>query len=62
MRHELATSAAHAGGILGAQPPLERWAAALMAELPAGTRRVGGKAGAALLTLAESASYTAHLS
>jgi lipoate-protein ligase A len=61
VRHELATSAAHAGGMLGPQPPLARWADALMSELPAGTRRVEGQAGASLLTLAEAASYTAHL-
>jgi hypothetical protein len=46
--------------VLGADPPLERWADALMAELPAGTRRVDGEAGRALLTLAEAASYTAE--
>ena len=59
VRAVLATSAAHAGGVLGPDPPLERWADALMAELPAGTRRVEGAAGLPLLTLAEAASYTA---
>jgi lipoate-protein ligase A len=48
VRHELATSAAHAGGMLGANPPLERWADSLVAELPAGTRRIDGAAGAFL--------------
>jgi lipoate-protein ligase A len=61
VRSELAMSATHAGGILGAQAPLARWADALMAELPAGTRRIEGDAGASLLTLAEAASYTARL-
>ena len=60
LRATLAGSATHAGGVLGQGPPLERWADALMAELPAGTRRVGGAAGVALLTPAEAGSYTAH--
>jgi len=60
VRHELATSAAHAGRILGGEPPLARWADALMAELPAGTRRVDGASGAFLLTLPEAATYTAR--
>jgi lipoate-protein ligase A len=58
-RRGLAVSAAHAGGILG-EPPLERWADALMAELPPGTRRLDGASGAHLLTLPEPASYTPH--
>jgi lipoyl(octanoyl) transferase len=58
VRAALATSAAHAGAVLGADPPLERWADALMAELPSGTRRVDGAAGLPLLTLAEAGSYT----
>jgi lipoyl(octanoyl) transferase len=58
VRAALATSAAHAGAVLGPGPPLERWADALMAELPAGTRRVDGAAGVPLLTLAEAPSYT----
>ena len=56
-RKALAASATHAGAILGADPPLERWADALVAELP-GARRLDGEAGALLLTLAEAASYT----
>ena len=58
-RRALAASAAHAGGILG-EPPLERWADALMAELPAGTRRLNGASGADRLTLPEPASYTSR--
>lgn len=54
-RGALASSATHAGGRLGTTPPLERWADALMAELPAGARRYDGPAGASLLTFAESA-------
>jgi len=60
VRHELATSAAHAGGMLGAEPPLARWADALMAELPGGARRLDGASGAFLLTLPEAATYTAR--
>jgi lipoate-protein ligase A len=56
----LAAAATHAGDTLGADPPLERWAASLMAELPAATRSFEGEAGARLLTLAEARSYTAH--
>ena len=51
VRHELATSAAHAGGTLGAGPPLARWADALMAELPAGTRRLDGASGVPLVSI-----------
>jgi hypothetical protein len=58
VRAALAVSAAHAGDILGPHPPLARWADALMAELPEGTVRVEGEAGAALLTLSEAGSYT----
>lgn len=60
LRATLAGSATHAGGVLGKGPPLERWADALMAELPAGTRRMDAAAGASLLTPAEVGSYTAH--
>jgi lipoate-protein ligase A len=60
LRATLAASATHAGGVLGAGPPLERWADALMAELPAGTRRCDGALGVSLLTPAEAGSYTAH--
>ena len=58
-RADLATAAAHAGQALGPDPPLERWADALVAELP-GVRRFDGAAGEHLLTLAESAFYTAR--
>jgi lipoate-protein ligase A len=58
-RAGLAMAAAHAGPALGPDPPLERWADALMAEL-SGARRLDGAAGAYLLTLAELASYTAR--
>jgi len=59
-RAELASAAAHAGPWLGADAPLERWADALMPELPAGARRLDAAAGAFLLTLAEAGSYTAR--
>jgi lipoate-protein ligase A len=58
-RNGLAIAAAHAGLALGPDPPLARWADALVAELP-GVRRFDGAAGEHLLTLAESASYTAQ--
>jgi len=58
VRAALAASATHAGAMLGPHPPLARWADALMAELPAGTRRFDAEAGAWLLTHLESASYT----
>ena len=58
-RAGLATAATHAGAALGPNPPLERWADALMAEL-SGARRLDGAAGEHLLTLAEPASYTAR--
>jgi lipoate-protein ligase A len=60
VRGALASSAAHAGDVLGFGPPLARWADALMAELPSGTRRLEGEAGVWLLTLAEGAFYTAR--
>ena len=44
LRQSLADSATHAGVVLGAAVPLERWAAALLAALPANTRRVDGAA------------------
>jgi lipoate-protein ligase A len=59
-RTTLAASATNAGLWLGPRPPLGRWADALLAELPLGTRRVEGAAGGHLLTLAETASYTAQ--
>jgi lipoate-protein ligase A len=52
LRQLLAASATHAGGALGVAAPLERWAAALLAVLPAGTRRVDGAAGLRLITAA----------
>jgi len=59
LRHELLASTAHAGEWIAPDAPLERWAESLLAELPAGTRRVDAAAGASLLTLAEAGSYTA---
>lgn len=52
LRRALAASAAHAGGALGAAAPLERWAGALLAVLPTGTRRVDGEAGLSLVSAA----------
>jgi lipoate-protein ligase A len=61
-RRSLEASTAHAGDRLGAAPPLERWAEALAAELPAGTRRLDAAAGAFQLTPAERGSYTPRAS
>lgn len=52
VREALARAATDAGRWLGGHEPLERWAEALIAELPAGTRRVGGEEGLALLPAA----------
>ncbi|MBI5708955.1 MAG: hypothetical protein HZC42_01435 [Candidatus Eisenbacteria bacterium] len=49
VREELRLASAHAGAWLGADAPLERWADALAAELPPGTRRLAGAAGLVLL-------------
>lgn len=48
IRRALGESAAHAGAWLGPAAPLHRWAEALLAELPPGTRRIEGEAGLAL--------------
>jgi lipoate-protein ligase A len=45
VRAGLDRASAHAGRWLGARPPLARWADALQAELPSGTRRVEGDEG-----------------
>ncbi len=49
-RAGLEAASSHAGPWLGPRPPLERWAEALMAELPAGTGLVTGEEGLALLS------------
>jgi len=49
VREALRDSAAHAGDLLGAAAPLERWAAALLEVLPPGTRRVAAEEGLARL-------------
>jgi hypothetical protein len=49
VRETLALASADAGRWLGGREPLERWAEALSAELPAGTRRVHGEEGLDLL-------------
>ena len=49
VREELDRASAHAGRWLGTREPLERWADALAAELPAGTRRRRGDEGLDLL-------------
>jgi len=61
-RDALSRAATHAGSWLGAGAPIERWAAALMAELPAGARRLDAGAGAILLTPGKRDSYTASAS
>jgi len=45
VRAGLERASAHAGHWLGPRPPLARWADALQAELPPGTRRVEGDEG-----------------
>jgi lipoate-protein ligase A len=45
VRARLERASAHAGYWLGPRPPLARWADALLAELPPGTRRVEGDEG-----------------
>jgi lipoate-protein ligase A len=45
VRAGLDQASTHAGRWLGARPPLARWADALQAELPSGTRRVEGDEG-----------------
>ena len=59
-REALLRASSDASVHLGAATPLERWADALLAELPSGTRRVEGAEGRFLLTLPESGSYTAR--
>ena len=59
VREELRLASAHAGAWLGAATPLERWADALAAELPPGTRRLAGPAGLVLLGHAVGASDSA---
>jgi len=58
LRAALAASTTHAGDRLGSAAPLERWAAALLEVLPSGVRRLDGGAGAFLLTLSKTGSYT----
>jgi lipoate-protein ligase A len=55
-RERLAAAATDAGAVLGRDAPLDRWADALMAVLPDGTRRVTGPFA---LTLLEGPPYTA---
>lgn len=59
-RAALERAAADASPHLGGTAPLERWADALLAELPSGVGRVAGAEGGFLLTLPESGSYTAR--
>jgi len=61
LRKALRRRSATAAAWLGAHPALGRWADALVAELPADTRRVEGTRGAFLLTLEKHGSYTAAL-
>jgi lipoyl(octanoyl) transferase len=48
VRAGLEHASVHAGRWLGARPPLDRWAEALLIELPRGTRRVDGEGGLAV--------------
>jgi lipoate-protein ligase A len=59
VRTALARATATAAPWLGIEPPLERWADALIAELGARSRRTDAAAGAFLLTGPTSDSYTA---
>jgi hypothetical protein len=58
-RAALDRSSATAGAWLGSDPPLERWADALIRELAPDSVRLEGAAGAFLLTASEDGSYTA---
>jgi lipoate-protein ligase A len=49
IRRALRAAAAHAGALLGPLAPLERWADALIPELPSGSRRIEGVDGLVLL-------------
>jgi len=60
-RDALRRRSASAAPWLGCAPALDRWADALVAELPADTRRVEGARGLFLLTLEKHGSYTAAL-
>ena len=60
-RDALRRRSASAAPWLAAAPALDRWADALIAELPADTRRVEGARGLFLLTLEKHGSYTAAL-
>jgi len=55
----LRLAAGSAGEWLGQRVPLERFADALLAELPPGSQRLDGASGAYLLTPSRSGSYTA---
>jgi lipoate-protein ligase A len=57
-RAALRAATASAGPFLGAEPPLERWAEALMALLGPRSTRIDAAAGAFLLTPSASDSYT----
>jgi lipoate-protein ligase A len=52
LRAALAAATAHAGDRVGPDAPLERWAASLVAHLPAGTTRLDGVEGLDLLARA----------
>ncbi len=58
LRERLQLRTAHAGDYLGPAPPLERWADALMAELPSCSTRAEGASGLFLLTLSKDGFYT----
>ena len=62
VRDALGRATRNAGRWLGADAPLDRWAEALMSELPAGSGRLDGATGAFLLTVRNRASYTTWLS
>ncbi len=59
VREALARATATAAPWVGLEPPLERWADALAAELGPRSRRVDAAAGVFLLTASGSGSYTA---
>src|SRR5262245_52871192 len=61
LREPLRRRSVTAAAWLGRAPALDRWMDALVAELPAETRRVEGARGLFLLTLEKHGSYTAAL-
>jgi hypothetical protein len=62
VRQALRAASGSAAPWIGSAPPLERWADALRAELDPAVTRVDAAAGAFLLTVSGTGSYTASIS